>query len=180
MIQYGARKARRGYQEVQEELTSTFTTFGSGIWAESSPEQERSGGATRESRRGSLAPSPPSEVESGAESSPGRERSGGATRKSRSSPPTPSPPPGVEPGIEPSSLSKRKATNQREPLQDLGEATKEEGEGKRPRRQASKGTPKITPAKRKPVRLRKAKEAGKQAPNTKRNNTSDKDRTQDT
>ena len=85
----------------------------------------------------------------------------------------------MEPEVEPSSLAKRKATNQREPLQDSGGATREEGEGKRPRRLASKDTPKRTPARREPVRPRKAKEAGKQTPNTRRKNTSHKDRTPD-
>ena len=55
----------------------------------------------------------------------------------------------------------------------------EEEDRKRPRRQACKGTPKRTPTRIEPVRLRKAKEAGKQAPNTRRNNTSHKDRTED-
>ena len=61
----------------------------------------------------------------------------------------------------------------------MGGATREEGEGKRPRRLAPKDTPMRTPARREPVRPRKAKEAGKQAPNTRKNNTSHKDRTQD-
>ena len=111
----------------------------------------------RESRKGSQAPSPPQGVESGAESSSVRDRSGGPTRKSRRSSPAPSPPPGVESRTEPSSLAKRKATNQREPLQDLGGAPREEEDRKRPRRQACKGTPKRTPTRREPVRLRKAK-----------------------
>ena len=141
--------------------------------------QERSGGVTRKSRGSSQAPSLLQVVESRAESNSVQERSGGATRKSRRSSPAPSPPPGVESRTEPSSLTKRKATNQREPLQDLGGAPREEEDRKRPRRQACKGTPKRTPTRREPVRLRKAKEARKQAPNTRRNNISHKDKTQD-
>ena len=65
-----------------------------------------------------------------------QERLGGATRKSRRSSLAPSPPQGVEPRAESSPLTKRKAANQREPLQDSGGATREEEDRKRPRRQA--------------------------------------------
>ena len=55
----------------------------------------------------------------------------------------------------------------------------EEENKKRPRSEASKCTPKGTPVRKVPVRLRKAKEAGKKAPNNRRSNTSNKGKTQD-
>ena len=62
------------------------------------------------------------------------------------------------------SFAKRKATVQRESLQDSGEALKEKEEGKRPRRSAAKDTPRRTLAKWATARSKKAKEADKQTP----------------
>ena len=61
-------------------------------------------------------------------------------------------------------FAKRKATVQREPLQDCGEALKEKEEGKRQRRSAAKDTPRRTSTRRGAARSKRVKEVDQPSP----------------
>ena len=84
---------------------------------------------------------------------------GGTPGQPRTEDLTPSPPSGEAPGVIASSSAKRKATVQRDTLQESGGALKEKEEGKRPRRSAAKGIPRRTSARKAAAKLKKAKEA---------------------